>query len=1161
MANRVEHSTLEKAMAFTDNIRNFCILAHVDHGKTTLSDSLVSSNGLFSQKLAGKLRFLDSTEEEQKRGITMHSSAISLLFRQQQPGQGGQEAAVGAAVTASEYLMNLVDSPGHIDFSSDVSTATRLCDGALILVDVLEGVCTQTHAVLYKALKERMRPCLVLNKLDRMILEMKLSPLEAFRHLKRIVENVNALAYSLVVAELRAIAEQNASTEPSSASKQGDVDFDDPLFEEWSFAPERANVVFASAIDCWGFGLIKIANIWSKKLDINKGALQKYLFEEYAYHPTEKKLVKCDPNKPSMVPMFVKMILEPIWQLYDIAIEQSDPTKAAKMAARALGVEITPREINAKDPRMTVATIMNRWLPLPDAILRMAVRCMPSPADAQKHRLRTLLSSSWDGDTGAISGMAACSADSASDCVVFVSKMVPIGVSELTPRDKAILERKHEAKNGLEPGSFSFELGAEVLMALCRVFSGTLQPSSTLHVIGRQGSSPSSSQGVNEGEVLTTIPADTLLGLYLCLGPSVSSISEVPAGNIAGVIGLEDVVLKTATLASNPSFPPLRPISFQAKPMLRVAVEPEDHRDLSQLDKGLQLLYQFDPVVEVDIQSSGEHTITCLGELHLELCLKLLREKFGRCGVKASEPLVAFRETIVPTPSLTVEPGAAASSGAGAGLANSEILSPPWSDISGLDNANEGAITISATSGELRLEFQCVPMPGVSRKALQRIADQLRDLGAHLASNTVKTGSAASVDDTDVFGVATASASGETTSLWTNGAAPASTKALMGLMRDALFPKDTDDEDAEADDVASADDMVAAKALRRVFPEVLHEEEEDEAGRNKSWQALMGHTVAIGPQASPSNFLVFHPEISVKVWPHAVPEPDKDKDKDGSEETSAKGAASDEQGSPGVAGLSSHAGLVRCIWSRLHSAITTGFHKACTNGPLMHEPLEGVVFCLKNLDITVAAALGTDASAAELSSLGGDVAKACTYYTTQGGEHQLRAQAAFSGQLISDMADGLHLAMLSCVDAMRVVEPIYSCSLQCDAQQVGNLYGVLYKRRGQVQDEDVIDGTTIFTFKVYLPVLESFGFSQELLKKTSGMATAPQLEFSHWQVRDADPFWKPKTTEELEDHGELASEPNGAKDCIDKVRRRKGLPVEEKLVEKAEKQRTLNKKK
>ena len=202
-------------MTATESIRNFCILAHVDHGKTTLSDSLVCSNGLFSQKLAGKLRFLDSTEEEQKRGITMQSSAISLLYRQtQHQAQSQQETA---------YLMNLIDSPGHIDFSSDVSTATRLCDGALILVDVLEGVCTQTHAVVYKALKERMRPCLVLNKLDRMILEMKLSPSEAFQHLKRIVENINALAYSLVVAELRSSTNDNDNE---------NNEFEHPLFAE-----------------------------------------------------------------------------------------------------------------------------------------------------------------------------------------------------------------------------------------------------------------------------------------------------------------------------------------------------------------------------------------------------------------------------------------------------------------------------------------------------------------------------------------------------------------------------------------------------------------------------------------------------------------------------------------------------------------------------------------------------------------------------------------------------------------------------------------------------------------------------------------------------------------------------------------------------------------
>lgn len=678
MAGRVDPSYLSELQLQTAKIRNFCILAHVDHGKTTLSDSLVSANGIISAKLAGRLRFLDSSEEEQKRGITMHSSAISLLFDLE-----GKKATDGETDgVKDEYLINLVDCPGHIDFSSDVSTATRLCDGALIVIDVLEGICTQTHAVLYKALKERMRPCLVLNKIDRLLLDMRLSPVEAFQHLRRLVENVNALAFTLLNSELlkrnemlEATKQQNLSAQVSegkeaAAAAATEEEEDDPLVVEWTFAPEKGNVVFTGALDCWGFGLAKFANLWAKELGVNKNVLRKYLFEDYSFNSVTKKITKCDPNDSnSSRPMFASMVLDPIWKVYELAIINQSPEKAAKMAMNKLKVEIPPREINPRDPRATVQSIFRRWLPLSDAILRMVVRNMPSPIEAQKNRLFTLLPgvsevpvpaseeeesakkleeqamSVVEKSVAAVEASVSCCASAVTDpLVVFVSKMMPVRVAELSQRDIALLNerlRRKAAAEGSESDFTALQPENEVFMALARVYSGVLKRDSDIYVIGHRhdplaavanstesfdihGDVPESMSGV-----VTRVPSGSI-GMYIMLGPSVYPVEEVTAGNIVGIIGLDETVLKTATLCNTWAALPMKAITFQAKPMVQVAIEPVSYADLKKLDAGLQSLFQYDPVVEVGVDESGQHTLVCLGELHLEQCVKSLTERFAK---------------------------------------------------------------------------------------------------------------------------------------------------------------------------------------------------------------------------------------------------------------------------------------------------------------------------------------------------------------------------------------------------------------------------------------------------------------------------------------------------------------------------------------------------
>ncbi|RKP17771.1 elongation factor 2, partial [Rozella allomycis CSF55] len=141
----------------------------------------------------------------------------------------------------------------------------------------------------------------------------------------------------------------------------------------------------------------------------------------------------------------------------------------------------------------------------------------------------------------------------------------------------------------------------------------------------------------------------------------------------------------------------------------------------------------------------------------------------------------------------------------------------------------------------------------------------------------------------------------------------------------------------------------------------------------------------------------------------------------------------------------------------------------------------------------------------------------------------------------------------------RLMLAMYTCEIQATNEVLGKVYNVLSKRRGQILGEEMKEGSSFYTIEAMIPIVESFGFADEMRKKTSGNAH-PQLLFKGFEILDINPFWKPKTTEELEDLGEKADKENLAKKYMDAVRKRKGLAVEELVVTHGEKQSTLKSK-
>ncbi|KAJ8090027.1 translation elongation factor 2 [Marasmius tenuissimus] len=547
------------------NIRNMSVIAHVDHGKSTLTDSLVSKAGIIAAEEAGVKRIMDTRSDERDRGITIKSTAISMYFAVDKE----EVALVKEKTEGNEFLVNLIDSPGHVDFSSEVTAALRVTDGALVVVDCIEGVCVQTETVLRQALTERIKPVVIVNKVDRALLELQLDKELLYQAFRRAIEDVNVVVST----------------------------YNDPVLGDVQVSPEQGTVAFGSGLHGWAFSLRQFASRYATKFGVDQEKMMAKLWGDNYFNPSTRKWTtrSTGPDGEPLERAFNMFVLDPIYKIFEACRDD-----AVGPLLEKLDIKLSTAEQGLKGKSL-LKVVMRKFLPAGDSLLQMIVINLPSPVTAQRYRVEALYEGPMD-DESAI-GIRHC--DPKGPLVLYVSKMVPTS----------------------DKGRF---------YAFGRVFSGTVRSGLTVRIQG-----PNYVPGRKDDLFIKSIQRTVLM-----MGSRTEAIDDCPAGNIVGLVGIDQFLLKSGTLTTSETAHNMRVMKFSVSPVVQVAVEVKNPGDLPKLVEGLKRLSKSDPCVKAWISEKGEHIVAGAGELHLEICLKDLQEDHAGVPLKISDPIVPYRETV-----------------------------------------------------------------------------------------------------------------------------------------------------------------------------------------------------------------------------------------------------------------------------------------------------------------------------------------------------------------------------------------------------------------------------------------------------------------------------------------------------------------------------------
>ncbi|KAJ2058657.1 Cytoplasmic GTPase/eEF2-like protein (ribosomal biogenesis) [Coemansia sp. S2] len=641
----------------------------------------------------------------------------------------------------------------------------------------------------------------------------------------------------------------------------------------------------------------------------------------------------------------------------------------------------------------------------------------------------------------------------------------------------------------------------EILIGFGRIYSGVVR-------VGDQIWAMQPKYSAKDANSQSYCKQITVRALYMMMGREFVSLPEVPAGNVFGIRGISGAILKSGTLASDAqTCPNLAAMHSETYPIVRVALEPVNPQDMAKLVRGLELLNQADPCVQVISQATGERVLVTAGELHLERCMKDLRERFAKCEIHVSEPIVPFREGIARQ---SAQPGVVlgeiGSNGQSLAIipkavqGSAEPAEATETRTKPDEGTPRGEVCITTANGLVTITLQVEPLPERTTRFLLRHEDDIRRV-ARLSSSqrhsrlNAAAEALASVDDSATpLAVAANEASDNDDDGNTNEPRPAKPSRtselgpwLQGRLR-STFRKAKGWEPQRVE--FATDNGLCSFGPRKAGPNMLLYSKEvlEQSSKPKtSWFRRRTHDTALSSTGAT-------PMLS-----------------DDEEESDVEEAAAP------VATRTAY--TIRDF----EESVNAGFQLATQSGPLCFEPLVGVAVTIKSL---VSNLSGSD-------SVG---------------------TSGLSGQIISAVRDAIKAGFLHWSPRLHLA--MYTCDIQATSEVLGKVYGVINRRRGRVLSEEMREGTPYFSIKSAIPIVESFGFADEIRKRTSG-AAIPLLIYRGFESLDMDPFWVPTTEEELEDLGEKADRDNVAKRYMDKVRKRKGLFVERKIIEHAEKQRTL----